>query len=39
MFLKNVSYNDKVYRNMILEMNKYQKAKRITSRTAKKDDD
>lgn len=26
MFLKNVSYNDKVYRNMILEMNKYQKA-------------
>jgi hypothetical protein len=23
MFLKNVSYNDKVYRNMILEMNAY----------------
>lgn len=26
MFLKNVSYNDKVYRNMILEMNAYQRA-------------
>ena len=26
MFLKNVSYNDKVYRNMILQMNAYQKA-------------
>lgn len=25
MFLKNVSYNDKVYRNMILEMNAYNK--------------
>lgn len=26
MFLKNVSYNDKVYRNMIVEMNAYQRA-------------
>jgi hypothetical protein len=25
MFLRNVSYNDKVYRNMILEMNAYNK--------------
>jgi hypothetical protein len=25
MFLKNVSYNDKVYRNMILKMNAYQR--------------
>jgi len=28
MFLKNVSYNDKVYRNMILEMNAYYRQER-----------
>jgi hypothetical protein len=39
MFLKNVSYNDKVYRNMILEMNKYQKAKRVIARTPSKEED
>ncbi len=31
MFLKNVSYNDKVYRNMILEMNAYNKANKYRS--------
>lgn len=39
MFAKNVKYNDKVYRNMILEMNKYQKAKRVIARTSSKEED
>lgn len=32
MFLKNVKYNDKVYRNMIVQMNEYRKQKRLESR-------
>lgn len=36
MFLKNVSYNDKVYRNMILEMNAYYRAQKDKM---KKEDD
>ena len=39
MFAKNVKYSDKVYRNMILEMNKYQKAKRVIARTSPKEED
>ena len=37
MFLKNVSYNDKVYRNMVLEMNAYQRANKYR-KPAKEDD-
>ncbi|MFN5250213.1 MAG: hypothetical protein ACK5DE_04145 [Bacteroidota bacterium] len=33
MFLKNVSYNDKVYRNMILEMNAYNRAQNKLKKT------
>ena len=40
MFLKNVSYNDKVYRNMILEMNAYNKANKYRSpKDENKEDD
>ena len=31
MFLKNVSYNDKVYRNMIIKMNAYQRENKYRS--------
>jgi hypothetical protein len=31
LFLKNVSYNDKVYRNMIVSMNAYQRANKYRS--------
>ena len=37
MFLKNVCYNDKVYRNMILEMNAYNRANKY-HRPIKEDD-
>jgi hypothetical protein len=33
MFLKNVSYNDKVYRNMIIEMNAYYKKEKAKGNT------
>jgi hypothetical protein len=33
LFLKNVSYNDKVYRNMIVKMNAYQRANKYKSPT------
>jgi hypothetical protein len=39
MFLKNVSYNDKVYRNMIVEMNAYQKANKYRKPAAEKAED
>lgn len=39
MFLKNVSYNEKVYRNMILEMNAYTKAHRYVKPKPKKNTD
>ena len=39
MFLKNVSYNDKVYRNMIVEMNAYQKANKYRKPKAESTED
>ena len=39
MFLKNVSYNDKVYRNMIVEMNAYQKANKYRKPKAESAED
>jgi len=39
MFLRNVSYNDKVYRNMILEMNAYNKANRYKKPTTEASED
>ena len=38
MFLKNVSYNDKVYRNMITEMNAYHKANKYEAPKDEEDD-
>lgn len=38
MFLKNVSYNDKVYRNMILEMNAYNKTHKYKKPKAESED-
>jgi hypothetical protein len=39
MFLKNVSYNDKVYRNMILQMNAYQRANKYKKTYPDESDD
>lgn len=39
MFLKNVSYNDKVYRNMILEMNAYNKTHKYKKPKAEEAED
>jgi len=39
MFLKNVSYNDKVYRNMILEMNAYNKVNKYHTPIKEDDND
>lgn len=39
MFLKNVQYSDKVYRNMIIQMNAYQREKRRLSRVKPNEDD
>lgn len=39
MFLKNVSYNDKVYRNMIIEMNAYRKANRYQTPKSEEEED
>jgi hypothetical protein len=39
MFLRNVSYNDKVYRNMIIEMNAYQRANKYRRPTPEEEED